>query len=105
MDGANAIGEVLPCYGRLRRTLLPIYGIDQLVFAAVVALPFICLAWVNPKLALYIGIGAYIGFVVTMQRSTPSSVLLSVTDEPSRRQNSRPISLLRAKGRCRVEQH
>ena len=82
MDGANAIGEVLPRYGPLRRSLLPIYGLDQLIFVTVAALPFIWLASVNPELALYTGIGAYIGFVATMQRSTPSSVLLPATDEP-----------------------
>jgi hypothetical protein len=44
-------------------------------------LPFIWLASVNPKLALCTRVGAYIGFVATMQRSTPSSVLLPATDE------------------------
>jgi hypothetical protein len=81
MDEADAIGDVLPRYGTLRRSLLPIYGADQLVFVALATVPLIWLASVNPKLALYTGVGAYIGFVATMQRSTPSSVLLPATDE------------------------
>ena len=83
MDQAEQIGAVLPSYGTLRRILLPIYGIDQLVFVAVLALPFLWFAWVNPKLALYVGAGAYIGFVSTMQRSTPSRLQLPASDERS----------------------
>jgi hypothetical protein len=75
------VGDVLPIYGTLRRALLPIYGIDQLIFVALAALPFIWVASANPKLALYTGVGAYIGFVATMQRSTPSIVLLPAADE------------------------
>jgi hypothetical protein len=81
MDEAERIGEVLPVYGTLRRAVLPIYGVDQLIFLVLMAVPFILLASVNSKLALHTGVGAYIGFVVTMQRSTPSSVLLPATDE------------------------
>ena len=82
MDHSDRVGDVLPRYGTLRRALLPIYGIDQLVFASVVALPFFWLASVNPRLVLFTGVGAYIGFVTTMQRSTPSSLLLPANDEP-----------------------
>jgi hypothetical protein len=78
---AQNVGQVLPRYGALRRALLPIYGLDQLVFVLLVSLPFACLAWVSPKLALYTGIGAYIGFVSTMQRSTPSTLVLPASDE------------------------
>ena len=81
MNEGDGIGDVLPRYGTLRRSLVPIYGIDQLIFVGVIALPFVWLASVNAKLALYTGLGAYIGFVSTMQRSTPSSLLLSARDE------------------------
>lgn len=70
-----------PRYGTLRRTFLPIYGIDQLTFVSVVSLPFIWLALENPKLALFTGVGAYIGFVSTMHRSTPSTLVLPARDE------------------------
>jgi hypothetical protein len=82
MNQAGPIGIVVPRYGTLRRALLPIYGVDQLVFVAVVVLPFVCLGWVNPKLALFTGVGAYAGFVGSMRRSTPSSLLLPAIDEP-----------------------
>jgi len=74
-------GIVRPSYGAIRRVLLPIYARDQLVFFAVAALPFIWLATANPRLALYTGIGAYGGAMLTMQRSTPSSLLLDVREE------------------------
>jgi hypothetical protein len=61
--------------------LLPIYALDQLVFVALVALPFVWLSSVNPRLALYMGIGGYIGFMLTMQRSTPSSLMLAPNQE------------------------
>ena len=81
MEQGEGIGNVQPRYGALRRTFLPIYGMDQLIFVAVVALPFIWLALEDPTLALFTGLGAYIGFVSTMQRSTPSSLVLPARDE------------------------
>ena len=81
MEQDEGIGNVQSRYGTLRRTFLPIYGMDQLIFVAVVALPFIWLASETPKLALFTGLGAYIGFVSTMQRSTPSSLVLPAHDE------------------------
>jgi len=77
----NEFGVVQARYNVLRRTLLPIYGLDQLIFVAVVALPFAWLASVNPRLALFTSVGAYFGFVGTMQRSTPSSLLLPLREE------------------------
>src|SRR5690348_11208769 len=88
MDDAEQLGVVRPSYGAIRRTLLPIYASDQLIFFAIAALPFIWLATVNTRLALYTGVGAYIGAMLTMQRSTPSSLLLDV------RQESRVIEFL-----------
>jgi hypothetical protein len=81
MGQSEHIGDVQPRYGILRRTFLPIYGLDQLVFISIVALPFVWLAFENPKLALFAGVGAYIGFVSTMQRSTPSTLVLPAGDE------------------------
>jgi hypothetical protein len=78
----NKFGIVEPRYGILRRTLLPVYGLDQLVFIGLVALPFLWLASVNPKLALFTGVGGYIGFVGSMERSTPSSLVLPSSEEP-----------------------
>ena len=82
VDQGGNIGNVQPRHGTLRRTFLPIYGMDQLIFVTVVALPFVWLAFENAKLALFTGLGAYIGFVSTMQRSTPSSLVLPARDEP-----------------------
>lgn len=82
MHQDESIGDVQPLYGTLRRTLMPIYGVDQLIFVMVVAVPFIWLATQNPNLALYTGFGAYIGFVSTMQRSTPSRLVLPASEEP-----------------------
>ena len=65
----------------LRRALLPIYGMDQLVLLIVAGLPLIWLATQNPRLALYLGVGGYVGAVLSMQRSTPSSLLLRGEDE------------------------
>lgn len=81
MDQERHVGKVRPRYGTFRRAFLPIYGMDQLIFVCVVALPFIWLAFENPKLALFTGVGAYVGFVSTMQRSTPSSLALPARDE------------------------
>ena len=52
---------VQPLYGIFRRTFLPIYGMDQLIFVSVIALPFIWLALENAKLALFTGLCAYVG--------------------------------------------
>jgi len=76
MDDVAELGVVRPSYGIIRRALLPIYASDQLIFFALAALPFVWLATLNPRLALYMGIGGYIGAMLTMQRSTPSSLLL-----------------------------
>ena len=77
MDKAAQLGIVRPSYGAVRRALLPIYAPDQLIFFALAALPLIWLATVDPRLALYMGVGAYLGAMLTMQRSTPSSLLLA----------------------------
>ena len=82
MDNVTNLGVVRPSYGAMRRALLPIYASDQLIFFALAALPFILLATLNPRLALYMGIGGYIGAMLTMQRSTPSSLLLPHGAEP-----------------------
>ena len=76
MDKAAQLGIVRPSHGALRSALLPIYATDQLIFFALAALPFIWLATVNTRLALYTGAGAYVGAVLTMQRSTPSILLV-----------------------------
>jgi hypothetical protein len=88
MEGAAQFGVARPSYGAIRRALLPIYASDQLIFFILIALPFIWLATVNSRLALYTGVGAYIGAMLTMQRSTPSSLLLDV------QQQARVIELL-----------
>ncbi|HSR00079.1 MAG TPA: hypothetical protein VLM36_09190, partial [Sphingomicrobium sp.] len=51
------------------------------MFFAVAAFPFIWLASVNPRLALYAGFGAYGGALFSMQQSTPSSLLLDIPEE------------------------
>jgi hypothetical protein len=61
--------------------LLPIYGLDQLAFFVAGAMPFILLATVNPRLALFLAVGAYVGATLTMRRSTPSSLLLPSGEE------------------------
>lgn len=81
MGEAGEIGVVQSRYGAFRRLLLPIYGLDQLVFVAIAALPFAWLATIDATFALYAGVGAYVGFVLTMQRSTPSVLWLSAKDE------------------------
>ena len=78
MESAAQFGVARPSYGAIRRALLPIYASDQLIFFAIMALPFIWFATVNGRLALYTGVGAYVGAMLTMQRSTPSSLLLDV---------------------------
>jgi hypothetical protein len=82
MESAAQFGIARPSYGAIRRALLPIYASDQLIFFIVMALPFIWLATVNSRLALYTGVGAYVGAMLTMQRSTPSSLLLAIQQEP-----------------------
>lgn len=82
MDGAGTFGRVEPTYGTLRRILLPIYATDQLLFAAVfMVAPLAVLAWAKPELALYAGVGGYIGFVSSMVRSTPSSLVMPIGEE------------------------
>ena len=76
MDTTAQIGVVRPCYGAIRRALLPIYATDQLITFALVAMPFLWLVTVDRQLAAYMGVGAYIGAMLVMQRSTPSSLLL-----------------------------
>jgi hypothetical protein len=82
MESAAQFGIARPSYGAIRRALLPIYASDQLIFFIVMALPFIWLATVNSRLALYTGVGAYVGAMLTMQRSTPSSLLSAIQQEP-----------------------
>jgi hypothetical protein len=81
VDSAPQFGVVRPLYGPIRRALFPIYASDQLIFFAIAALPFIWLASVDQRLALYTGVGAYVGAMLTMQRSTPSTLLLDPRDE------------------------
>lgn len=69
MNDADAIGLV---HSRV---------VDQLVFVALGAVPFVWLASVKPLLALYAGLRAYIGFVLKMPRSTPCSLLLPLNNE------------------------
>ena len=72
---------VQPSPGVLRRALLPIYGMDQLLLLIVAGLPLIWLAAQNPRLALFLAVGGYVGAVLSMQRSTASSLLLRGEDE------------------------
>jgi len=81
MGNSSSLGVVRARYGPLRRTLLPIYGVDQLVTFSLLAIPFVLLATVNPRLAMFTGLGAYVGVATTMQRSTPSSLMLAATEE------------------------
>lgn len=81
MKAADEIGIVRPCFGLLRRALLPIYAFDQLVTYAVLAVPLLWLATVDPRLALYAGVGGYIGANVMQHRSTPSRLLLAANQE------------------------
>jgi hypothetical protein len=81
VDTNAQIGVVRPAYGALRRALLPIYARDQLITVALLALPFLWLTTVNPRLAAFTGVGAYIGVILTMQRSTPSRLLLASDQE------------------------
>lgn len=68
--------EVEPCYGLLRRILFPIYGQDQLIGFGALSVPFLLIVAFDPELALYMGVGAYLGAVLMMQGSTPSRLLL-----------------------------
>ena len=81
MDTAAQNGVVRPCHGAIRRALLPIYAWDQLITFFLIALPFLWLATVDPRLAIYTGVGAYIGIIVTQHRSTPSRLLLASNQE------------------------
>ena len=73
---SERIGVVQSRYGLVRRMFFPFYARDQLITLCVIALPFLVLATTDLRLALYTGIGAYLGMVVTQHRSTPSSLIL-----------------------------
>lgn len=81
VEKAAKLGVVRPSYGAVRRVLLPIYALDQLITFALLALPFLWLGTVNPRLTIYTGVGAYLGFMLTRQRSTPSTLLLDPHEE------------------------
>jgi hypothetical protein len=63
--------------------LLPFYASDQFITLAIASIPLLWLATANPRLGAYMAIGAYVGGVVMIQRSTPSSLLLRTNDKPS----------------------
>ena len=77
-------GRVGLAYGLARRFLIPIYGLDQFLTLAGfgIALLFLCLrnGW-SSGLGVSMAIGAYIGFVIAMGRSTPCSLLLPASEE------------------------
>jgi hypothetical protein len=76
VNTADHVGVVQPQYRLARRLLFPIYGRDQLIFFAVFAVLVALGATINPELALYMGVGGYVGAVIMMEISTPSSLLL-----------------------------
>ena len=63
-------------YSWVRRIFFPIYGLDQLLFFAGLAVLALLVATYDPHLALYVGVGGYVGAMLTMQVSTPSALLL-----------------------------
>jgi hypothetical protein len=69
---------VQPRHALARRILLPIYARDQLIFFAVLGSIVVLGAAFDPGLALYIGIGGYVGAMLTMEVTTPSWLLLPV---------------------------
>jgi hypothetical protein len=75
------MGVVKPRHGLLRRALFPIYALDQLIAHILFALPIIWLSTVNSELAVYAGVGAYVGSMIAMQPSTPSTLLLPLARE------------------------
>lgn len=60
---------------------MPIYALDQLIAFGLLALPLLWLTSVNWRLAPFAAVGAYVGAVLTMQRSTPASMLLAHEQE------------------------
>jgi hypothetical protein len=69
---------VKPRVSIIRQFVLPIYGTDQLllVLASVLILASSVLITHDRELTIYICVGAYLGFVLSMQRSTPSALTL-----------------------------
>jgi hypothetical protein len=62
----------------VRQITLPMYGSDQLLFVSlfVLVLSLSSLLTHDRELTVYGCIGAYVGFVFSMQRSTPSVLIL-----------------------------
>lgn len=82
MEASHRQWVVQPQYGLLRRLLFPAYGRDQLIFFAVFALVVILLfAIVEAKVAIYMSVGGYVGAMLVMEISTPSSLLLPLDCE------------------------
>ena len=73
--------SVQPRYGVARRVLFPVYGRDQLLAWSLLVVLLIGIAVFDAELALYIGVGAYIGGVLMMNLSTPASLLLPAACE------------------------
>lgn len=70
---------VAPVYGWWR-TLFPVYSFDQLIFLVVTCFILVALSGLfDETLAVYISIGAYVGFAISMFRSTPSEMSIPST--------------------------
>jgi hypothetical protein len=69
-------------YTAARRYIVPIYGLDQLVFVAVLAVFTLLLAEVihDSRAFFYLFFGGYFGYVTTMLRSSPAFLDLSETE-------------------------
>jgi len=82
VEASHRQWTVQPRFGLLRRILFPVYGRDQLIFFAVFAIiAVIMFAAFDAKLALYMSVGGYVGAMVMMEVSTPSSLVLPVEYE------------------------
>lgn len=68
---------VEPRYPLIRRMLFPFYGRDQLLFFfLMLAVVLVLVATLERHLALYMGVGGYVGAMLVMEIMTPSSLLL-----------------------------
>ena len=85
MDGtAIDYGQVKSEHGLVRRLLIPIYGLDQLLTLAVCGFALLFLSFLEGwsiGRAAPGAIGAYVGFIVTTWRSTPCRLLVPLAKE------------------------
>ena len=80
METTDRMWVVVPRYPLLRRILWPVFGRDQLVFFAVIAAAAIAvIALVD--VGIYTVVGGYVGAMLVMEITTPSSLLLPLDCE------------------------